>query len=840
MNRRSLYPLLVLAAAVVLLLLQGPREGDAEEDAGGGEQEIEASKPEQAPAADRDPAGARSFLSPPVEPGEGGRWIELRVTDARDGSPLAEAEVLLLELGPEHAAAAEAAPAGLEARFRTLGRARRSGSDGSLRVPAPAGETAVLALHSSLAALATFGPDSAERVELELRPSPTLRVLLLEADGSPAPDRLVRLRPRDAAVWLQEGRTDGEGLATFPHLGLQIGGPGAAAELVAASPLLAHAAVESVFALDAIPADPVILRLPATGTVEVLVDGVGPPPTGRSSVQLRLAQPEAAATPPGALGDSVPATGGRARLPVGLGLQLQARAPIDGADAPFGPPFAGPVRAGQTVTIRLDPEAGVLVLAGRLLHPDRRPVAERWIDAGLERPSLSGDSTHWTRARTNAEGDFLLRWPLEATAPRPDRLRLELRPPGSDQADAGLELVLPTPLSAGRVELGERVLVELPLLASGRLVDSQGAGIADALLMVEERYELNRPGGAQEMWQTNFEWSATTGQDGAFVLRGRLPELPLRLRLRAREFLPLVQPFRAGDRGLLLQAQRGASLRGSLLLPEGVPPSALAVLLHRTDAEASPNVAATDREAGFAWDRLAPGLYRVEVRAGGAAEALAEIDAVLVEAGQENRDPRLQQIDLRQRLRLIRIECVDPDGAAVGLAVVEEAGGTGEPRHWSAPHGEAQILSDRWPLDLRVRAAGFRSTTLRGVEQDRRVVLRRGLRVRLELAEPPQLPTGMRLGYTLLPADGEDFGSGQRAPLDADGRAELSLDAPGRYRVMPALWVSTSRSSVQRHSLGDPAAAAVIEVLELDELQRFPVGLDAEALRVRLEQLEAG
>ena len=857
MQRRLLYPLLVLLVAVALFILGGRNKergrGSAADHAlptaaGGAPSAEDGARPW--PAAAGGVAEARQLLDDPAPPGGHAGLLRLRAVRKEDGQPLPGTEFFVLEgeaVAADDLSALYATSPGIEELFASLGRRAVAGADGSVLVPRPAGESALIARAPGRFGVATLpagGP--AERV-VELEGSATLKLRVTDADGAPAAGVPLGLRPALAGIWLRQARSGADGRADFQHVRALLPALPDQRLVVGARLLLAEPAEVEVL-LDSIPAEPVHLVLPHTGSVEVQVRGSsGAPPAGLESVVLGRALPDPSLAPPPdplrrAASPRVEATvgvDGRARFArVGLGLRLVARAVFADGGETSSEPFLGPTRAGQRVEWWIDADLGAVVLAGRLLRADGSPVTAAPVDAVLETPSLGAPSGRAQRLTTDAEGRFRSTWPLEPGAAPPDRLTLSLRNAGEAAPHAMARVTLPPALAAGEHHLGDILLEELPLLVAGRLIGPGDAGIPGAMLLVEERLVIAHAGGASSIWQTNFDWMARTDADGAFLLRGSAPLTPVRLAFRSAGYLPLERPFQPGESGLLLRAERGASLHGSVLLDESVPAGEVSVSALRSDAEAAqPRSARVADDGAFSWHDLAPGVYGLRIATGGSRGAvLFEVDGVLLAAGQENRDPRLQGIDLRERLRYFVIGLRDQDGAPVPSAVLREYGGRPEDGFYSAMRGLAPILTARWPLDLVVEAQGFRPELLNDVSEDRQVVLRRGLEVALVLEELPALAAGERLGVSLVPAEDDGFSAAGQGGFDGDGRCDLVLPGPGRYFALPTLWWSEGRTRARKHTLGDRETAALIEVREAAGVQVFTLRIDAAALaRARAE-----
>ena len=840
--RRLAYPLLVLLAAALIALLGTPPQED------GGPQPVAPGAAPQAggvaPATGAVPDGGedadRRALDPPVpidgrsEPGP-----LLRVRDARGEAPAAGARVLLLDparLGERRAALEQLPWWELEARHADFGRAGRTDPAGELRLPPlSAGSSLFVRRGTAVGLLALDAPAGAEAVlELRLCESPAMTLEVLDEEGAAAAGVPVGLRPAGSPVWLFERTTDAHGRVVLEHLApLFARLPSPALEAGVRLPLAAPPAV--ALDRDALEPGPHRLRLGPTGSVAVRVVGEdGAPPAPGGAVVL------AATSDLGRLGEeqTVPLDdAGRAVFTrVGLGLRMECRFERDGRASGAAVAFPGPVWTGERVEHRLELSSTRLLLRGRVLDPDGAPRGDLELRARLERPSLGGPTEELV-LRTEADGAFESTWPWRPAAAPPDRLVLLEYAAGQTTPHARAELALPPLDGPGSHALGDAVMRPVPALVSGVLLDEAGAPMPGRLLHVEEWVPLADLGHGDGFWQTEPAWSARTDADGAFVVRGRAPLDRVRLSFRAPGYRPLRQPFAPGDRGLVLRAERGAELLGRLLLPEGVDPARLVLQLRRlpNGPPFGPDRVADD--GGFAWTALPTGEFSFRVVLGQTDDApLAEVGPLAVQQGATTRDPRLDPVDLRDRIRLLRFRVSDPEGQPVAAAQVVEPG-PGAARSFAAVRdGHGALLTARWPLDLEVRAEGYRPVRLSGVDGDREVVLRPGIRVTLRLDEPPVLDPGQRIGISLVPVAGDGIAGEVRGALGADGRVELVLPAAGDYLVLPALWTPRDRTGVRRDAIGRREEAARIRVADGDTPQEFAVPLDRAALRALLER----
>jgi hypothetical protein len=350
----------------------------------------------------------------------------------------------------------------------------------------------------------------------------------------------------------------------------------------------------------------------------------------------------------------------------------------------------------------------------------------------------------------------------------------------------------PLPPARAR-EMGDLVLSPAPLVASGRVVDREGKGVAGASVQVEKA--LQAPGGtsAPAVWMLLPIRSAKCDASGAFVLRGDVEERTIRLSLGHEEELraaPVV--VRTGATGVELVALRTGGLAGRLLLDPGVQTETLRVHVHPDGLPEEPiderwldgDKRERRREGIFEFEELLPGSYTLTVDLNGV--RMTEIPGVAVESGQVARDPRVQEIDLRGQLHVFAFELVPPAPMSELDASVDFT-----PRGESEPEGHAYFQGTKGQLatrfervDATLRVSGYRSERLTDLGPRTEVRLRPGLAVRLVLPRGLSLPQPpLALGATLGDPDGRSIRATARL-FDENGELRCTVSDPGRFTVV--------------------------------------------------------
>ncbi|MBK9385286.1 MAG: hypothetical protein IPN34_10775 [Planctomycetes bacterium] len=639
-------------------------------------------------------------------------------------------------------------------------------------------------------------------------------ILVVDGSGAPrsgVPVHVVHRAPlgryQGAVLW--SGSTKADGFALFPaDLAASCARIEEREAVIAATFAFPQAEpVEHTWRGTEIPFPPIELRLPETGSVEIVcIDEEGRAPLFDISVLLRAGSRTALEADPllwEALSPQMLTTAnGRVSLPfVGLGCALEVK--------PFWPSveridtwrhFTGPVRAEEHLVLECLPGPRSPFLLGRLIGPDGEPVRTSDFSVGIREGAGGGQLGASDGSRTDSEGRFRFNpWRYRAPSLR-GALEIEFTVRALGDARASIERELPLPV--GPVDLGDLRLTAIPIIAAGVVRDAEGQPVPMAPVSAE--LYTHRAGTYQEML------SVITDQSGSFTLRAATE----RKRLAVCTFLDGRQtalvtgltPGSAEALALELRLPPRSGIAGSVLLDEGLSSSSLRV--HAIGADGYRRYCELRRkDLGFELP-LPAGRYRLLVEASGHelwkhqesiernGIVLFALDDLVVEERGLTRDPRLQAIDLRGRVRTLRARLIDDLGAPLRRAALRfaplGAGVTSECYFArSSAEGEVELLCAREHERFLLAAPGFRPQPCSWQMDPQTLQVSRGQAVVVRLRNgAPRPAAAMEIFAELwpieLPSDELRRAVG-REPVDSvelvGERATLQVPCPGSYEL---------------------------------------------------------
>ncbi len=710
-------------------------------------------------------------------------WIEVKVIDKATGSPSSGAIVhwfdetaweYLVKKQPELAMSHGELHWQGERLAELAGWRTRSNAEGQARVTGK-GSLTVIAQHESLYGKLQLQSNAVLPIGghvIELVPELCLLVRAVNERGQPCVNV-----PVSVAIFTKGGDQIGpfgwsalantrapDGIATIRHLqSLRADvfgwGEEASANLVWRARLFLPGVAEQGTAFNPLapPTEPIELRVPPCGSVRIRGTFAGKPLPGFDSASISAVQENEHRFYDSARQQPVDADGQVrfAWVPIGQPYNAYTQA-IGGISTTF----AGPRASGQEVEVVLEPTGDTVLLTGRLLMPDRTPLAEQKVQARATGPELRNQ----VELGTDRDGRFLFSVGTAQKENRVDQLWFELRRTGEQplRAEASGRT-----LRAGSEELGDLVLGDGTLVVAGRVVANGEPYLTPVQLRVERESAADGKRAAQ--------WRRVDGmlnhQDGAggFAIRGTA--IPGRYRLvpstdRALPTAPI--EFAVGASDVVVSLDCGQSFAASVLLPDGASSQFITVALvpptpPTPSTPTSPDGRRNDRLTSnlgqkrgprhdVLWPAVPAGTYSLEVRLWAIGKPLVTIAGVVLPLPKEG-DARLVDIDLRSLVRNVTLGLHGADGVLIenanGLAFPAVQASSTEWVGLQLYGTKPQLLLPTGPFDLLVCLSGYRPLPARGNSDH--IDLRCDLWPTLSVLVPgiPKLPEKARVTVSL-------------------------------------------------------------------------------------------
>jgi hypothetical protein len=741
-----------------------------EASAAGGDADVAAAVSPSRPARSAAAAASASMLPFP----DGAQWLPIRIVDARDGEPVADANVGWIgetiesffaqqnEFDPD----AMLLWRSLDLQVERAGWRTTSDGNGIARVTLGRWTTVIAAHDGRFGTLQihedTVAPPAG--YVLELQPDHECTVQVVDDAGDAVADVLVAV-----------GRYEQDRLVSFWR-----GGPAARTSAPDGKAVIQHlqelAQEEQTdgwrvrtylpgfddpgvpISLASPPSAPIVLRLPACGRVRAQATVGGSAMPGFTGAMLTAFELRGKGYRPQQAQWLRPVDAdGWVRFPhVPLGGEYTVATHTSGR---LSTRFVGPSARGQEIVVTIAPARETILLAGRIVDDERRPVGDR--DFQVE--ALGVKFRTYSTFRTGADGRFVVALGNARDDNAVDVLRFDSH--RHREPPQRVELP-PRVLRPGLEDLGDLTIDRGKLVVAGRFVDEHGPCQREVAFWLQ-RYVPNADG--DETWQNVRDVLEYQDEAGNFELRGTVAPGRLRLVFGSHAALPTPPvEFVVGTTDLEIRLSSGHRLAATVLLPKDATENCLfANLLPSTTPPLAPGTAPDlDRYRAepwtddgvrmyLQWPALPAGTYTLALHLWSHAEPVVRIADVQV-PGPTGGDPRLAEIDLRRQLRTVQLDLCDASGrpldAVQGIAFptrLDPAGvWEGTTLHEATTRVTVPALGTS---ELLVAVAGHRPRTV--VLSGDRVEVRLDAwqRLELHLRDVPTLPPEVRLVAWLEP-----------------------------------------------------------------------------------------
>jgi len=772
---------------------------------------------------------------PTSVPVSASRSVLLRLVAAHTKVALPDAEVRWIALPPDDAVELD-----VDAAFAASDESVHSDADGHVELVATGKSILVRATRGSLYGEDRIWPEllDNEPLELELYPDGDLVVHVEDMQGRALGGFPVTLRSRreDFVHDEIEVETGADGRAFLRHAGyamqrFEFSGGREDAERMAWSLVLdtcLPSPVETGIDVERLPADPIVLVAPATGSVSIEAtdfEGRHVSIEGCAFLARTAAQEPEKQDAPYWLSRELgyrPAEmvegrveEGRARFPyVGLGLTLDGWVKRNAASTPVDVRGEGPRAESETATLRAIVGSEATTLFGRAVAPDGTPLGGVELFAELlsvrsedehEFGFGSMSPTHYDElgtVRTGSDGHFAVDVAFDADSKESWSLILARDRNQPHAIEARRELL--GTLAQGPRDLGDVRFEPAPLLVEGRVVDPGEKPIAGARVHIQLQ---ERHGGSRIVAKSDTE--------GAFVLRGIQFDPGCWLFASADGHADWSGAATKGDRNVVIILPRCGDVSGRIELPVGGSGDDLSVSIVR-DSGSNDDGSGGDGyddnwstgaedDGSFHFANLPPARWKLAVKSKQRSILLEKefdirpgesTDLGVLSVATTSNAFVLKVVDAVSGAALSGAYCVRPRGSGrmadllgarpMGVSPFDADGAK------EFKDGELRILSADASIDVVLGSLGHRCVVVTTHPGELEVRLPSGILLPLKIANfsglPPepqqlvlqfQLETGSARPFVILPHTMNTFG--RSSAFDETGVAEVRLPGAGTW-----------------------------------------------------------
>ncbi len=735
----------------------------------------------------------------PVEVGpEDG--VRVAVIDGGTNRPVAGIDVWYVafdsSLEPQVLRTLRNAPEDPESLIRAHGRRFRTDALGVARVPKTRRTGAATARSGTLVGIVPLtGRDT---VRLTLNADADVAVQVVDAAGTPQAnvDVIVQGLPAIGFAPIGRGTTAAEtGTTVFRHLRSRLAlGRAEATECVFSPDFPVPSTASVTHAANALPKEPVRLVLPPFGSLQIETVDAQDAHLDLEGTFMVALKPPGEPSPDAMFGRGAEfhgaiarGRGGMDRVGTGTDFDLTV---VSTTHKPVRMHLPALTGVGEARAVRVRVTETFPAIVGRIVEADGTPLASASVPVQVEYAQGNSTTRIGEEARTDAAGRFRVQL-TGATDPGVKILFHVMAEQGGGTPRETAEV--PALSAQGDTDIGDVRLGVLPVLVSGRIVDDLGRGLPSVPFMLETETlpsEAERASGRRPSMRTVPDRYASD-RDGNFEVRSRLRGEKMAIAVNASDaLLPTRVEFTPGQTGVQVVVPRAGVIEGSVRLPPNLPGRSIHAFLRITSRGGAGGVAMTghsvplDPTGTFRITNLPPGVGTFSCTGREPSNAFVSIPDVEIKPGEVTRDPRLQGIDLTNRVRALKVSVVDEamrpvEDATVVLSQPDARSAVSA----NAADARAGVVVAASGVDVTVYGPRFRTQTIRGVVNDLEVTMAPALQVKLVLSNDVQLPAPpLELAARLMPVEAGGNRSESNS-FDATRSCVIAVGAPGPHRV---------------------------------------------------------
>mgnify|MGYP002639318044 CR=1 FL=1 len=798
------------------------------------------------------------------------------VVDSNGNKPLPGAEVIALDLGVLPMPAEyfqEIERFGGEAMLVAFGDRYRTDENAQVRIPTPSGKLILIGrTHEHFRFLSTSGlTESASKgkdIELAVSLVNTLPVKVVDEHGEPVEGVHVNLALLDDEFegGLVGAVTNAHGLAWIKVLSGITMAPTrnqfyAQLNILSDKPILAEVDVYNL------PKQPVVLKMPPTGQVEVVVyDASGQPQSGNyiavlgRLLPLEDGQPEEERRT--GEGIMMRAAQGRAVFRhVALNQEVHGGAVSQDYSFQAKATADGPKEEGQTVVVPVAPTVEWYFIAGRVLNTEGKVAKNLGLKLDITTTIEDRQSTSRRAIQTDSEGYFRLQVSGELEPKAKRTVTVVMRKTKRKErriAEKDMSFSLPP----GDTELGDFVVDTPALLIKGQVLSHAGEPVADASISLE--YEDNprtsyhdqtaRSNGGTVMvlaaagdedricWKPRKDLEVKSDNEGRFTIYAKAWDCRYRIVAKHREYVRAEKEFRPGSSDFEINFGATISVEGRVLVDSNIPLHGIHIGL-LTPRPNDPtdfyghSIFANSR-GYFEFPGQSPGVYGLRVESSWLDEKfvffepqeLIAVDGKFI----------FPDIDLRGQLHAIQVGIVDENGKRISKGRISNPG-----EDWRRPFEfqPLQLVSRNWGFNFELTSEGRRKVVLLDLAESKEVELPKGVAVRVVVDDYRTLPADWDLRATVYSVN-EDGTQSDLSPaplkLNSAGEGRADFAWHGTFRLALRIYHARNNDSIHQW-VGFPGENDTLDfvIRDQDELQEVHITLDSVKLEQAIQEARA-
>jgi hypothetical protein len=676
------------------------------------------------------------------------------------------------------------------------------------------------------------GVAAADRVETD-----DLRVRVVDPAGEPVEGAAVRLAPDSRALKehrLPDGTkntrltTDRDGYARFAGVRsrlslLECAAQGEPGILTLEIPFADPPSPPTLLDTAKLAEPVVVIVIPFSGTIDVhvrRVDGANAPDSSRVNLLLLRDEDLASPLPPrSAMNWSAETVDGIATFGcVELGRTWDVLASQPGSQIRTHVRAAGPIGSRSRVSIDVVLGSDHPVIAYRAIDERGRGLPNVELDV-MRNSAMSFGFQESVRTRTDGNARFLVEVE-NGRGFRSEALLVGYRPDERTQLYA--RAAIPAELVDGLNEGGDVVLLPPPLLVVGVVQDAAGQPAAKAAVHLNAGNRHRLSFGNQEPSDASTE----TDESGRFKLRGMYSTQRFELWATKGDLRSAKTNVDQGTHGMVLTVSKYCTLSGRLLVDDIVEAYRISIdFIDPQHRDVRARVRERTDAGAFTLEPIPAGTYDI---------SWSYNDTRLAERLHVDvpRDTNLGDIDVRGKFHSVELVLLGAvDASKLRGSIAWRAAGSQD--KWSDRGfggSPVHLVTTTTPIDVWVRADGYRSDVAYGVVGRREIQLAAPLHVKLALETTGPLPKPPYIFDAELAQDGVRVGTceGSRTFTDENRVLVYDLAAPGRVRVRWHLEWRRDNGAMGGNVLQDHETE--IEVRDVPEEQTFMIELDGKAL----------